>query len=81
MSAECFAIAVMLISIFVRVERKATEPVLAPHLLKNTVVVQTAFFMFIQDWRSWERAHTSRVYQLSTLSPVRASTREACRIS
>ncbi len=49
-SAECFAmlaIAVVLIAIFVRVERRASEPVLAPHLLKNTVVVQTAFFMFI----------------------------------
>lgn len=41
------AIAVALIAIFVRVERRASEPVPAPHLLKNTVVVQTAFFMFI----------------------------------
>ena len=49
-SAKCFAmltIAVVLIAIFVRVERRASEPVLAPHLLKNNMVAHTAFFMFI----------------------------------
>lgn len=41
------AIAMVLLAAFVFLERRASEPILAPHLLKNKVVVQTSVFMFV----------------------------------
>ncbi len=40
-------IALVLIVVFVMVERKASEPILAPHLIRNEVVVKSALFMFV----------------------------------
>jgi len=52
---ECFGmefyampiIAIVLLAAFVLLERRASEPILAPPILKNNVVVQTSAFMFV----------------------------------
>ncbi len=41
------AAAIILLAIFVFIERRAKEPILAPHLIHNKVVVLAAIFMFI----------------------------------
>ena len=39
--------AVVLLALFIFVERKAIEPIIAPHLIHNRTVVMSAVFMFI----------------------------------
>ena len=39
--------AIILLIIFIFIERKAIEPILAPHLIHNRTVVMSAIFMFI----------------------------------
>lgn len=46
-SAVMIVLAVVLLVLFIRRERRAENPVLAPHLLKNKVVVKAAIFMLI----------------------------------
>ena len=46
-SAIMFAVAVVLLVLFVMRERRAEEPLLAPHLLKNKTVVLSGIFMLI----------------------------------
>ena len=49
-SAESFvmiAIALAMIVLFVTVERKAAEPILAPHLVHNKTVILACIFMFV----------------------------------
>lgn len=49
-SAESFvmiAIALAMIMLFVTVERKAAEPILAPHLVHNKTVILACIFMFV----------------------------------
>ena len=41
------AIAIVLVVIFVRVEHKAIDPILAPHLIHNKTVIMAAIFMAI----------------------------------
>ena len=46
-SAIMIVLALVLLYLFVRQERRARDPVLAPHLLKNKVVVKSAVFIVI----------------------------------
>ncbi len=46
-SAVMIAVAIVLAVVFVGVEKKAVEPILAPHLVHNTTVIQACIFMFI----------------------------------
>ena len=46
-SMVMIVLAVVLLALFIRQERRARDPVLAPHLLKNRVVVKAAIFMLI----------------------------------
>ena len=46
-SAAMAAVAVVLLCLFVRVERSAREPLLAPHLFRNRTIVKSALFMLI----------------------------------
>ncbi len=49
-SAESFvmiACALVLTVLFIRIEKKAKEPVLAPHLVRNRTVIQACIFMFV----------------------------------
>ena len=46
-SLAMIAVAVVLLLLFVKVEKKAIEPILAPHLIKNKTVIMAAVFMFI----------------------------------
>ncbi|MDR1691030.1 MAG: DHA2 family efflux MFS transporter permease subunit, partial [Candidatus Methanoplasma sp.] len=46
-SAVMMAIAAALLAIFILIERKVDDPVLAPHLFKNRTVVMCAIFMMI----------------------------------
>ncbi|MDO5852727.1 MAG: MDR family MFS transporter [Thermoplasmata archaeon] len=46
-SGAMVAIAVVLMVLFVYVERRALNPILAPHLIRNRTVVMGAIFMFI----------------------------------
>ena len=46
-SFAMIALAAVLLVLFVMAERRAVEPILAPHLIKNKVVVKAALFMFI----------------------------------
>lgn len=46
-TAIMIAIAVAALAIFIRVERKAVDPILAPHLMQNKTVVRGSIYMFI----------------------------------
>lgn len=49
-SATSFAMIVVvlvLLVLFIKVEKTAVEPILAPHLLKNKTVIMSAIFMFV----------------------------------
>lgn len=49
-SAESFAMvacAIVLTVLFVRIEKRALEPILAPHLIRNKTVIQACIFMFV----------------------------------
>ena len=46
-SAAMIALALALLAVFVKVENKAVEPIIAPHLIHNKVVLKSALFMFI----------------------------------
>lgn len=49
-SAESLAMvacAVVLTVLFVKIEKKALEPILAPHLIRNRTVIQACIFMFV----------------------------------
>ncbi|MDO5861478.1 MAG: MDR family MFS transporter [Thermoplasmata archaeon] len=46
-SIAMVVIAVVLLVLFVHVERRALNPILAPHLLRNRTVIMGAIFMFI----------------------------------
>ncbi|MDO5861476.1 MAG: MDR family MFS transporter [Thermoplasmata archaeon] len=46
-SFAMIAIALALVVVFVLVERKAENPMLAPHLIKNPTVIMGAIFMFV----------------------------------
>ena len=46
-SAVMIAVAIVLLFLFVKRERVARDPILAPHLLKNRTVVMSAIFMAI----------------------------------
>ena len=46
-SIAMVAVALVLLALFILTERKAVEPILAPHLIRNKVVVKAALFMFI----------------------------------
>ena len=46
-SFAMIALALVLLVLFVKVENKAVEPIIAPHLIHNKVVVKAALFMFI----------------------------------
>ena len=46
-SLAMVAVALVLLALFILTERKAVEPILAPHLIRNKVVVKAALFMFI----------------------------------
>lgn len=46
-SMSMLAIALILIVAFVNIERRSMEPVLAPKLIKNKVVVRSSLFMFL----------------------------------
>ncbi len=46
-SLAMIAVAVVLLLLFVKVEKRAIEPILAPHLIKNKTVIMAAVFMFI----------------------------------
>lgn len=46
-SAIMIIIAAILLYMFIRIERKAREPLLAPHLFKNRTIVKSALFMLI----------------------------------
>jgi EmrB/QacA subfamily drug resistance transporter len=41
------ALAIILLTIFVFIEKRAKEPILAPHLIRNKVVVLASIYMFI----------------------------------
>lgn len=46
-SAAMIAVLLVLIALFVAVERKAVEPILAPHLIHNKTVVEASVFMLV----------------------------------
>ncbi len=46
-SFAMIALAVVLLILFIKVEKKAIEPILAPHLIRNKTVIMAAVFMFI----------------------------------
>lgn len=46
-SAVMIVAAVVLIALFVAVEKKAIDPILAPHLIRNRTVIKAAIYMFI----------------------------------
>ncbi len=46
-SAVMITVLIALIAVFVAIERKAAEPILAPHLIHNKTVVQSSVFMLI----------------------------------
>ncbi len=46
-SIAMVVVAILLLLFFIKVEKKAVDPVLAPHLIENKTVIMSAIFMFI----------------------------------
>jgi len=46
-SAVMLVVAAVLLFLFVKTEKKAVEPILAPHLIRNKTVIMAAIFMFV----------------------------------